>query len=128
MKKMNKFCKLILIIAFLKISLSVNFVCAEEKINLFEKVEQYGKSVSLTFHDEGIRFLLKLNGQDLGVSGYRQKLILNKKDELIMIEKHSSFIISPSFQNNEVGINIIMTMKDRCSGEIIKKNYFIKTE
>lgn len=125
---MNKIWKLILIITFLQVFLNINSVCAEEKNNLFEKVEQSGESILLTFRDKGIRFRLKLNERDLGVSGYRQVLKLNKKDKLIMKDKHSSFSISPSFQSSEIGINVIMTMRDRFSGEMIKKEYFIKTE
>jgi len=92
--------------------------------SLFVKATINKDSIKVTFPDTGTRYLIELNGKELGVNEYGQNLLFNKTDRLRLSEKHSTYLITYLQINEKCYLQIKETGIDQKSGEEVKKAYY----
>lgn len=111
-----------IILAFVVLSFLLPVVHAG---TLFREVQVTKEGWSVTFHEEGIRYRIEIDGFDRGISGYLQKLKLKSQERLQLFEKHGVLNIRPGEKDGQQGISITMVYRDISTGEKKTKMEFI---
>jgi hypothetical protein len=74
--------------------------------DIFKSVIRKNDLLIVTFQDQGLRYLMQLNGEELGINRYKQTLCLNAGDTLTLTHKHGYFTITPAFEKKIAGLNV----------------------
>ncbi len=91
----------------------------------FREVKVTEEDWTVTFHEEGIRYRIEIDGFHRGLSGYLQSLRLKTRERLQLIEKHGVLNITPGEKDGKKGISITMVYRNTSTGQKRTKMEFI---
>lgn len=93
---------------------------------IFREVNVTPNYWEITFHEQGVRYIIEIDSVQRGVSGYLQTLKLKPTEKLRLTGKHSNLEIKPIKREGMMGVEIIVKYKNPRSGKLEQKAIFEK--
>ena len=97
-----------------------------DDLGLFSSATIQNEEITLTFREQGLRYKIIVNGENLGISQYGQVLIILTTDTLKLTEKHYSYMISYLHKEGKDYLNIDVTGQDPVKGSEINQKHVIE--